>query len=119
MNLLITFYSIVNGIDPSLSFQLAKLESGMNPNAISKTGDGGLLQLNRKFYKFHNPKWIFNSEINLHLAMRTLKNLKENCKHKSYNSYIICYNLGIRGAAKIKNPFNQTYYRKSNIIWRK
>lgn len=119
MNLLITFYSIINGIDPALSFQLVKLESGMNPDAISRTGDGGLLQLNRRFYKFHNPKWIFNSEINLNLAMKTLSSLKNKCKHKNNNSYIVCYNLGIKGGSRIKNPFSQTYYKKSNILWRK
>jgi soluble lytic murein transglycosylase-like protein len=91
----------------------------MNPNAISKTGDGGILQLNNRFYKFHNPKWVFNPEINLYIAIRTLKNLKQKCKHKNLNTYIVCYNLGIAGGSKIKNPFNQAYYKKSNLIWRK
>jgi soluble lytic murein transglycosylase-like protein len=53
VSLLITFYSLVNGIDPSVSFQIARVESNMNVNAVSKTNDGGLFQLNAKCTK--NP----------------------------------------------------------------
>lgn len=118
INLIITFYSLVNGIDPSVSFQLAKVESGLNPNAYSKTQDGGLFQLNSKYYRFHNPKWIFRPETNIALAMHTLSKFRKNCKHKLNNTYILCYNLGNRGASKIKNPLSQTYYKKNNLIWR-
>lgn len=119
ITMLITFYSLVNGIEPTLSFQIAKLESGMNPKAISKTGDGGLFQLNERFYKFHNPDWTYIPETNMAIALKTLKELKNKCKHKLHNTYIICYNLGVTGGSKIKNPYTQTYYKKSNIIWRK
>ncbi len=118
MNLIIVFYSLVNGIDPSISFRLANVESGLNPNALSKTQDGGVFQLNSKYYKFHNPKWIFNTDTNIALGIRTLSELKKTCKHKLNNTYIICYNLGKRGASKIKNPSSQTYYKKNNLIWR-
>ncbi len=118
INLLITLYSAINGIDPSLSFQMARVESNMNPFAISRTNDGGLFQLNRKVYKFHNNTWIFNANVNIAIAMNTLSKLKTTCKHKTKNSYVICYNIGVRGARKINNPFKQTYYKKMNLIWR-
>ncbi len=118
INIMITFYSLLNGIDPNLAFQMARVESNMNPNAVSRTQDGGLYQLNRNSYKFHNEQWRFNPEINIALALNTISKLKEKCAHKSYNSYILCYNMGIYGASKIKKPFMQTYYKKMNLLWR-
>lgn len=116
INLIITFYSIVNGIDPSISFQMARIESGMNSNAVSISGDGGLFQLNKRYYKFHNYKWVLDPYINTALAMNLLGNLKSKCKHKRNNSYIVCYNIGVYGASKIKNPENQSYFKKFNLI---
>jgi soluble lytic murein transglycosylase-like protein len=118
LNVLITFYSLVNGIDPSLSFQIARVESNMNPYAVSKTNDGGLFQLNRYSHRFHNDKWIFVPVTNIAIAMNTLSKLKTKCKHKVSNSYVLCYNLGIRGASKIKKPLSQNYYQKMNLLWR-
>ena len=118
INLFITLYSAINGIEPSLSFQIARVESSMNPSALSRTNDGGLFQLNRGIYKFHNPDWVFAPDTNTALAMHTLGKLKNTCTHKIKNSYVLCYNLGITGARKIKIPFNQTYYKKMNLNWR-
>ena len=118
LHLLITLYSAINGIDPSLSFQMARVESGMNPYAISRTNDGGLFQLNRASYKFHNEHWRFIPVINIGIAMNTLGKLKNKCTHKINNSYVLCYNMGISGAKKIKKPFSQNYYKKMNLLWR-
>jgi soluble lytic murein transglycosylase-like protein len=116
--LTITLLSSLYGIDPALTYRMATIESSLNPKALSKTGDGGILQLNRKYHKFHNPDLIFNYETNISLALKTLQELKTKCKHTLNNSYILCYNLGVRGASKIKNPFNQTYYKKTKLVWR-
>jgi len=118
INLFITLYSALNGIDTTMSFQIARLESNMNPLAISKTNDGGLFQLNQKVYRFHNPDWRFKIDINTALAMNTLSKLKTKCSHKIKNGYVLCYNLGISGAKKIKNPITHTYYKKLNLMWR-
>jgi len=117
INLFITFYSLVNGIDPYISFKMAKIESNMNHMAISRTNDGGLFQLNRNYYKFHNPKWIFIPETNISIALNTLGNLKKNCKYKKDNLYVLCYNRGMRGVYKITKPTNQIYYKKFNLMW--
>lgn len=116
LNIIITFYSIVNGIEPSVAFQMARVESNMNFNAVSRTGDGGLFQLNKRYYKFHNNQWMFDPSINTSLAMKLLGDLKLKCKHKLNNSYIVCYNMGERGASKIKNPENQSYYKKFFLL---
>jgi soluble lytic murein transglycosylase-like protein len=118
INLFITLYSAINGIEPSLSFQMARLESNMNPAALSRTNDGGLFQLNRRVYKFHNNTWIFNPDTNTAIAMDTLRKLKTRCSHKIKNGYVLCYNLGTSGAKKIKNPTAQTYYKKLSLVWR-
>lgn len=118
INLFITLYSAINGIDPSLSFQMARIESNMNPMALSKTNDGGLFQLNKNSHKFHNSNWIFIPTINTAIAMNALSKLKDKCIHKTKNSYVLCYNLGITGAKKVKDPFNQTYYKKMYLVWR-
>jgi hypothetical protein len=108
-----TFY----GIDSNLATRIAKLESNFNPKAFSKTNDGGLFQLNTRYHRFHNLEWIFNEEINIHKAILTLSLLKDKCKHKINNQFILCYNMGIVGASKIKNPENQTYFKKTTLVW--
>ena len=114
--LLITYYALINGINPTLATKMAKVESNMNPLAKSNTGDGGLFQLNKRSFKFHNESWRFDVAINTALALKYLADLKSTCKHKIDNTYVICYNLGINGGSKIKNPKKQTYYRKINSI---
>lgn len=118
VNLLIILYSALNGIDPALSFQIAKIESNMNPLAVSKTDDGGLFQLNRKYFKFHNPNLIFDPTLNISIALNYLRFLKRKCKYKDNNTYVLCYNLGLNGASKINFPYKHSYYRKMNILRR-
>lgn len=118
LNLFITLYSAFNGIDTNLAFQMARVESNMNPYALSRTNDGGLFQLNRGVYRFHNKNWIFEPVTNIALAMNTLSLLKNKCSHKKDNTYILCYNMGVKGAKKIRQPFLQNYYKKMNILWR-
>lgn len=118
INILITFYSLVNGIDPNMAFQVARVESNMNPNAVSRTQDGGLYQLNRNSYKFHNEKWRFQPDINMAIALDSLRKLKYTCSHKISNSYVLCFNSGIVGARRIKFPFKHPYYKKMNLMWR-
>jgi hypothetical protein len=118
INILITFYSLVNGIDPNMAFQVARVESNMNPNAVSRTQDGGLYQLNRKSYKFHNENWRFQPVTNMAIALDSLRRLKQTCSHKVNNSYVLCFNSGIVGARRIKFPFKHPYYKKMNLMWR-
>jgi soluble lytic murein transglycosylase-like protein len=117
--LTVVFLAIIYGIDPNLATSIAHTESNFNPKAESDTGDGGLFQLNSKYYKFHNPNWIYNVQINTSIAMKTLQELQETCLHKLHNTYVICYNMGRAGAKKIKKPQNQTYFKKMNYVWKR
>lgn len=114
INLLITYYSLINGIDPSLAFQMARVESGMNPNAISRTGDGGIFQLNNRAHTFHYDKWRFVPVTNMAIALNKLGILKQKLPKK----YILAYNVGETGSRRIKYPEVHAYVRKMNIIWR-
>lgn len=116
--LTIAIYSLMYGIDQQLAFKMAHVESNMNPLAVSRTNDGGLYQLNSKYFKFHNETWRYSIETNTALAMSHLSKLKQTCKFKVEKSYVVCYNLGVSGAKKIKNPFNQTYMKKMNILYK-
>lgn len=112
ISLIVAYYAIINGIEPSLAMKMAKVESNMNPNAISKTEDGGLFQLNRKAHKFHHEQWRYSPITNTAIAMNVLGKLRLSCKHKLRNAYVLCYNRGKAGAAKVKSPFNDPYYLK-------
>lgn len=118
IHLIITYFSLVNGIDPSLAFKLARIESGMNPAAKSSTSDGGLFQLNSRAHRFHNEQWRYRADTNTAIAMSTLAELKQKCKHRVLNQFVICYNKGIAGASKITNPRKTQYYQKVVSLWR-
>ena len=118
IHLIITYFSLVNGIEPSLAFKLARIESGMNPLARSTTSDGGLFQLNSRSHKFHNEQWRYRVDTNTAIAMSTLSSLKQKCKHRILNQFVLCYNRGIVGASKVKHPKKVTYYQKVISPWR-
>jgi soluble lytic murein transglycosylase-like protein len=112
IRLIITYYALINGVEPDLALSIAKVESSLNPKAVSSTMDGGLFQLNKQYYKFHNPNWLFDVEINTALALHTLGKLKEECFHKANKTFVLCYNLGRTGASRIKFPEKHRYYKK-------
>lgn len=116
--LIITYFSLINGIDPSLALKLARIESGMSPSAKSSTSDGGLFQLNSRSHKFHNEQWRYRVDTNTAIAMRTLAYLKNKCKHRALNQFVLCYNRGVVGAARVKNPNKIRYYQKVTSPWR-
>jgi soluble lytic murein transglycosylase-like protein len=118
INLLITYFSLINGIEPSLAFKMAHIESGMNPLAKSSTSDGGLFQLNSRSHKFHNEQWRYRIDTNTAIAMSTLSVLKDKCKHRVLNQFVLCYNSGVSGASKIRNPKKAQYYQKVTSLWR-
>lgn len=118
LHLFISLVSIFHGVDPETAIRIAKLESNFNPKALSKTKDGGLFQLNTRYHKFHNPDWIFDENINTYIAIQTLSKFKKICKYKSNYQFVLCYNMGLRGASKLKNPDGQTYIKKLTLVWK-
>lgn len=98
-------------IPPELAVAIATQESSLNPKAVGSVGEVGLFQIRPKYSKFSRNE-LFNPVINTLEGMRFLQHAKKNCKHQLDSSWIICYNLGVRGASKIKKPKKFDYYIK-------
>lgn len=64
------------GLDEEMVVKIAKCESSLNPNVVSKTGDHGLLQIN---YSAHNLSMqaagldIYNAEDTVEYGLKLMK----------------------------------------------
>lgn len=100
------------GVDPYVVAAIAKVESSLNPKATGSVGEQGLFQLRPEFYQEGQPGSLYNPEENIRVALKLIKHKKKACVHKEKNAWVVCYNMGLAGARRINNPFNQTYYKK-------
>lgn len=108
----IYFYSFLNGIDPRITQAVIQTESNGNPYALSPDKkDGGLMQV-RIQYVPETRAQLFQSCTNIARGTQLLKQAMNKCKHKANNTWLVCYNAGIKGGAKIKFPRKFPYYRK-------
>src|SRR4051812_38991367 len=99
------------GIDPDLVHAVIKHESNYNPNVIGLVGEIGLMQIRPEYSKL-TVKDLFNPCKNIKEGVSILKRALQNCKHQADNTWIICYNLGVTGAEKIRYPQLHSYYKK-------
>ena len=58
--------------DPLLMCALIKIESNYKTKAMSKTGDYGLCQLNKKFYSMYSERELLDIETNIRLGAEHL-----------------------------------------------
>lgn len=107
----IYFWSMINGIDPALTKAVIKVESNFNQMAVGSKGDSGLMQVRHKLVP-ESQLQLFNSCTNVMRGTTILAQAKQKCKHKVDNTWLICFNTGIAGGRKIKNPKKQSYYKK-------
>lgn len=107
----VIFYSLLSGINPNVTNAIINVESSGNPYAIGGKGDIGLMQIRHKFVP-ENEKQLLQACTNISRGVKILKNAKKRCKHKIDNTWVICYNLGIKGGSKIKYPKKFRYYKK-------
>lgn len=91
-----------NNIDTLVA--LAFVESSFKVKAKGGIGEQGLWQLHPKFFKLKN--WTVKEQTQI--AERHLTFVKKYCKV----DVSICWNLGIMGANKLKDPKNYIYYKK-------
>lgn len=94
-----------NGIDAWLVFAVIEIESNFDADAVSKTGDYGLMQINKI-----NHAWlkdaigfddILDAEDNIRCGCFMLGQLAE--KYETESEVLMAYNLGEGGARKLWN----------------
>lgn len=94
-----------NGIDAWLVFAVIEQESNFDADAVSKTGDYGLMQINKI-----NHAWlkeaigfddILDAEDNIRCGCFMLGQLAE--KYETESEVLMAYNLGEGGARKLWN----------------
>jgi soluble lytic murein transglycosylase-like protein len=107
----VLFFSFLNGIDHRITTAVVKVESSGNPFAVGGKGDSGLMQVRHQFVP-ESQKQLLQSCTNVMRGVALLKQAKDRCKHKLNNTWLVCYNLGIKGGSKIKYPSSFIYYKK-------
>lgn len=107
----VLFYSLLAGIDPRITNAIIQVESNGNPFALGKLGDSGLMQVRHQFVP-ETQQQLFQGCTNIRRGVELLKQAKEKCKHKLNNTWLVCYNVGIKGGQKIRHPSKFIYYKK-------
>lgn len=112
-----------NNLDPIMLRAIINIESGGDPNAVSRTQDYGLMQINEKYFEFYyyrTPEFNLEYEIpddildpyaNISAGVNALTYFRDYLSETQYNSqndYLNCYN---RGFQYLKD-LNQNYADK-------
>jgi hypothetical protein len=99
------------GIDPKLAAAVIKTESNFNPKAIGNIGEVGLFQIRPEFSKYSRQE-LMDPEVNVLEGLKMMKVAKKHCPHREGKQFVICHNVGLTGAARIKHPTLWPYYKK-------
>lgn len=102
------------GLDPDLVHALIRVESAYDPQAVSRAGAVGLMQVMPETavdYGIDSIDRLFEPETNLHTGMRHLKRLLE--KYDGIGAAVMAYNAGEgaleRGQGFVEYPETQRY----------
>lgn len=100
------------GVDPALAAAVIQVESSFNIDARGSAGEIGLFQLHPKY---HTQQDLSNVLNNIHIGLKYLDTVRKMCYNMvGKNAWVACYNVGPRGAKKLKDPANFVYVRKVN-----
>lgn len=105
------YYASLYNIDPALVMSVIKVESGFNPKTVGGAGEIGLMQLMPEYADVPRNK-LFDIRTNIEVGVKKLAQFKKQCKHKAQHTWVICFNMGVAGAAKVKHPTLWPYYKK-------
>jgi membrane-bound lytic murein transglycosylase MltF len=114
--ILIQMYSSLYGMDPLLVQAIVKKESHYNPAIIGAAGEVGLMQLLPSTVGLPG-KALLDPETNIREGVKYLSLMRQRCKWKENNEFIVCFNLGEGGGAKVKHPEQWSYYREVMRIY--
>jgi soluble lytic murein transglycosylase-like protein len=97
---------------------VVKVESNYKVNAIGDAGEIGLFQIRPEYSKIRASE-LFVAKKNIKEGLRQLAYARDNCKHKVDNTWIVCYNRGIKGGANTKSPKASKYYKDVMDVYMK
>ena len=107
----ISFYASMYNLPPKLITAVITVESSQNSSTIGPVGEVGLMQVRPEFH--HNSRGLlFVPTYNIKEGTKRLAQAKKYCKHQDNYSWVVCYNRGIMGGARLLNPKTDTYYQK-------
>lgn len=97
------------GVDPHLVWAVIKVESDFNPDAVSRKGARGLMQLMPATARMHRVGNIHDPNENIRAGVRHLKQLLDRFKG-DLRLGLAAYNAGANAVEKYRNvpPFSET-----------
>lgn len=105
-------------VSPQTALSIARVESNLDHSAVSPTNDHGLFQLNARYF----TPTPHDAHGHIITALKHLEWTKRHCPIRELYGvppikhvdllWVVCYNLGVNGIRKIKEPWNQTYFMK-------
>jgi Transglycosylase SLT domain len=100
--------------DPAIAIAVATVESGLNMDAIGKSGEIGCFQVCP--YLSSADENLFDMATNIKVGIRHLKYWQRVCPTVEGISFVNCYNSGFRHP---RYPFLRPYVRKVAAIMRR
>lgn len=107
----VLFFSLLNGIDPSVTNAVIATESAGQPLAVGAGKDFGLMQVRAKYVPWSKLQ-LLNPCTNVMVGTALLAKAKERCIHKLDKTWLVCFNAGIAGGKRIKFPKKFPYWKK-------
>jgi soluble lytic murein transglycosylase-like protein len=104
----IIYYASLFGVNPTLVQAIVQVESHGSPSLVGEAGEVGLFQLLPS--SFPNVKKLRESRTNIEMGIKYLAKMKRECIHQQDNTWVVCYNAGLKGGSRIKHPKLFPYY---------
>lgn len=106
---LIIYYSLIYNVPWQVSLAVAKVESNLNHSVVGADGEVGIFQIKPQYYKKIK---LTKLEDNIKYGIKHLAEAKKYCKHQVDYTFVLCYNLGVEGAKRVRYPKLFPYYKK-------